>query len=280
VRKRIEKSITESTVLITGTVRNGGKQLEKDLGRLLRATRQFKKQFTFIVESDSSDRTPQLLSKLEDKFPNLRFAVSGNLASTMPLRTERIAHCRNFCLEEIRVNPLYAEAQYIVVADLDGMQSHLTQKNFKSCWAMQENWDVVTANQADFYYDIWALRHKTWCPGDCWREYQDLTPIIGKSAALDLCIAARQIHLKPDAPSIEVESAFGGLAIYKREAFLAGGYEGLRVDGSEICEHVPHHTKIRAAGYRIFINPKLINTDRAEHVIHPRRKNLWKLFKS
>ena len=30
---------------------------------------------------------------------------------------------------------------------------------------------MITANQPNGYYDIWALRHESWMPFDCWKMY-------------------------------------------------------------------------------------------------------------
>jgi hypothetical protein len=58
-------------------------------------------------------------------------------------------------------------------------------------------------------------------------------------------------HLLPPvgSPPFPMNSAFGGLAVYQTKAFLAGGYSG------EDCEHVPHHRRMREAGYQMFLNP-------------------------
>jgi hypothetical protein len=66
---------------------------------------------------------------------------------------------------------------------------------------------------------------------------------------------------------IEVDSAFGGLGIYKRDALLAGRYIGLDDAGNEACEHIYFHTNLRKAGYRIFINCALVNS--AHHIDPP-----------
>ncbi len=55
--KKSRKSISESTVLLAGPVRNASAQIENDFGRLLISFDQFKKVFCFVVESDSSDDT-------------------------------------------------------------------------------------------------------------------------------------------------------------------------------------------------------------------------------
>jgi hypothetical protein len=64
---------------------------------------------------------------------------------------------------------------------------------------------------------------------------------------------------------LEVDSAFGGLAVYKKSVMMHGQYIGRYENGMEIAEHVPFHMEIRAHGGRILINPRLINTDYTEH---------------
>jgi hypothetical protein len=52
------------------------------------------------------------------------------------------------------------------------------------------------------------------------------------------------------APAI-VASAFGGLAIYRTEAYLRGTYAG-----EEDVEHVPFHQSIaKATGQHLYLNP-------------------------
>ena len=75
------------------------------------------------------------------------------------------------------------------------------------------------------------------------------------------------IKLPQDSDWIEVDSAFGGLAIYRREALLSGIYSGKNALGKPICEHVTLHEHIREKGFKIFINPKLINCKKTDHSI-------------
>lgn len=86
------------------------------------------------------------------------------------------------------------------------------------------------------------------------------------------------IVIPMDVEWIEVSSAFGGLAIYKRETLLDSNskYVGLNSEGVEIVDHASLHLGIVQNGYKIFINPKLINTDFTEHSIRfkPQEKRL------
>ena len=66
----------------------------------------------------------------------------------------------------------------------------------------------------------------------------------------DLPLTAFALLLYPvGAPPVAFNSAFGGLCVYATEASLAGGYSG------EDCEHVPHHRRMRGAGWQLYLNP-------------------------
>ena len=65
----------------------------------------------------------------------------------------------------------------------------------------------------------------------------------------DLCahkaVYSKMISIPEKSNPIEVESSFGGLAIYKRELFFNKRYHGLDKDGIEVCEHVEMHEKMK-----------------------------------
>jgi len=217
-----------------------------------------------IIESDSADQTLAELRRLRTEMSAFQFTTLGALAERIPARTERIAACRNRYLDELRHDRQYADVDYVMVADLDKVNNDLRAEAVATCWASRWPWDVVTANQSDAYFDIWALRHPDWCPVDCHDQYARLRDLFGHPRALAIAIHSRMARLDPRAEWIEVDSAFGGLAIYRREALLAGRYSGV-CEGHAVCEHVSLHAELRASGYRIFINPALINAHRTDH---------------
>jgi len=270
----MHRPIASSELAIVGLVRNGQKTLRRELGVLGRAARGFARVHCLIVESDSSDATLEVLRALEAELPDFRSISLGALAGRHPLRTDRIAVCRNRYLDELSQNPLYANVDYVMVADLDGVNRHLTPQALASCWQTQAPWDVCTANQKDAYYDVWALRHAAWCPGDCWQQYRELRAMFGHERALTIAVHSRMVRIAPSDDWIEVDSAFGGLAIYRRDALLTSRYIGLDERGEETCEHVPLHAALRARGLRLFINPALVNahsTDRSASAKLPAR---------
>ncbi len=171
----------------------------------------------------------------------------------------------------VRDDPRYAHIDYVLSADLDGINDGLTAEAVLSSWRTEIDWGGVTANQTLGYYDIWALRHKAWSPVDCWAAYRAMVDTVGPRQALEACVASKQMRIPPDAGLIEVDSACGGFAIYKREAFVYGRYVGLDEHGNEVNEHVAFHAALRAQGHRIYINPAMINADYNEHTRHKTR---------
>ena len=275
-RAFLHKPLDTSTVLVTGVIRNGADSLQREVQQLLNATSGFRRTEVFLVESDSRDETVARLNEMAARSESFRFISLGQLEPSLPQRTARLAHCRNAYIEAVRTDPRYRDVDYVLVSDLDGMNGLLDSAALHSCFQVQEAWDVLTANQGGPYYDIWALRHPDWSPDDCLRLLSRLEPLFGHEAARDIAVYSRQVRIPRTSPPIAVQSAFGGLSLYTREALLSGGYEGLDADGFEVCEHVPHHARIRAAGHRIFINPQLVNT---AWTIHTRNKQMGRVIK-
>jgi hypothetical protein len=270
-------------ILVVGVIRNGEKTIQPDISILRNAFSDFSEIHWLIIESDSQDQTIQKLVELSQSIDNFHYKSVGRLAEKMPLRTERLAFCRNIYLDEIRNNPLYSNFEYIAVADLDGVNNLLTLDGVRSCFE-KNTWDVCTANQLGNYYDIWALRHSIWSPGDCWEQYRYLNQFARSaeesSNLLYATVYSKMVVIPLDSEWIEVESAFGGLAIYKREALLEsnGRYIGLNKNGEEIVDHASLHLGITQNGYKIFINPRLINTDYTEHSIGFKPKEKSRLY--
>ena len=264
ILKKSRKLIPESTILLAGPVRNASAQIENDFGRLLASLDQFKKVYCLVVESDSSDDTVARLEKFSKAFPDFAFISVGELSKKLSKRTDRIAFCRNLIIDAVENDPKYQEVDFIAMADMDGMNGLVTREKIAQCWEVDEPWDVITANQLGEYYDVWALSHPYWNPMDCWEQKHKLENILGDKVAQNIAVGCKQSAIDPRADLIEVDSAFGGLGIYTREAFLAGRYAGTdnQAGGIDVADHIPFHRDLRKKGYRIFINPALINCNK------------------
>jgi len=248
------------SILVVGTARNCGKYITRDVSHLLTALKPFTNLRWLVIESDSDDDTTERLKDLESKISGFKFISLGRLREELPLRTQRLAYCRNNYIEELKHNRIYEDVKYVIVTDLDGINNSLTESAILSCW-VRDDWAACTANQRGPYYDVWALRHYAWSPNDWLKQRQFLLQHNVKvEKAQVFAKYSRQITIPEDADWINVDSAFGGFAIYRKEAIVNGQYRGINSLGEEISEHVTLHKELISKGYRIFINPKLINS--------------------
>ena len=254
------KPINQAEILIAGPARNIAAYINQELEGLYQAMHNFKCIHGLVVESDSDDDTTQQLAALKLRLPNFNYISFGRLIKQIPMRTARLAYARNRIVTEVKDNPRYAKVDFIAMADLDGINRHISAQSIAQCWEVAEEWDVITANQANTYYDVWTLRHRDWSPVDCMVQMHKLEPILGESAAQNLAVQAKQVHLSTNQGMIEVDSAFGGLGIYRRAAFLAGRYSGVNTAEQEESDHIAFHADLRKQGYRIYINSALINS--------------------
>ncbi len=128
----------------------------------------------------------------------------------------------------------------------------------------RSSWLAMTATQRAEYYDIWALRFKPVLLYDCWELITELTLFfIDRSFLTDHLVGIHQEHIPRNTSLIEVESAFGGAALYN-EKYLNEecSYNGRMTDvwwwSEEQCEHVPFHYCIRkyVTEQKFYINPQ------------------------
>jgi len=265
VKNITKKSSFNKSVLILGCVRDCEKTIDNDLRKIGKAFSFFNSISWLLIESDSTDKTVQKLEQIKKNINDLEYITLGNLRSSIPLRTQRIAYCRNKYLNQMNHNPKYRNIDYVVIADFDGINSKITQEGVQSSWDF-DGWDVCTANQDGPYYDIWALRHQEWCPNDWFYEYEALSKLNSNHFYnMQKSLYSRMKVIPKNSKWIQVDSSFGGLAIYKKEVLKNLKYEGLNIYGQEICEHVPLNLDLNTKGYKIYINPKLVNAGWTEH---------------
>ena len=263
----------DKRILIVGTVRNCEDSLKEDVARLREAFGGAEALHWLLIESDSEDRSVAVLEHLKAEMPGFDFISHGALRERMAGRTERLSFCRNSYVQALRERPNYAEITHVVIADFDGINTHITRSGVESCWSSGIDWDMVAANQAGPYYDVWALRHPLWSPNDCWKHFVFLESFgLSKRQCYLQAVASRMVTIPPERDWIEVDSAFGGLAIYRREMLEGVEYVGIGEDGIEFCEHVHVHAQMQARGARLFINPAMINAGMTQHSNH---LSLW-----
>jgi hypothetical protein len=107
----------------------------------------------------------------------------------------------------------------------------------------------LTANQQrGYYYDIWALRKRP----DLNYDFSRYQPQPGGK---DKSMFYLQFDPNEAPDLVEVDSAFGGIAIYRLSTLPKNcRYQGEYKDGGEKCEHVDFNHCLRDHGNKIFIN--------------------------
>lgn len=247
--------------LVCGLVRDKQHSISREISRLFRSLKGFRDVQFYLIESDSRDCTLGELEKIRNSNMKFDFVSLGFISTSIPDRVERIRYCRNKYVEYIRENS--DNFDYVLVADLDGINRKFSRRALESSFTASVNWDKCAANQIGGYYDIYALRAKDWCESDYQREIEEKSKEFNSRQIFQLrteLIYDRMRRISKGSPWIPVNSAFGGLAIYKVGMFLRADYTPIVASDPRQCEHVDFNLKLKRMGYHLFINPALINS--------------------
>lgn len=236
--------------VIVGIARNAMPVLINTLALAAEVAKGFRSAAMYVFENDSADQTTDVLKNVAQSHPWFfsEHETLGGIDSRgfEPERTQRLAYCRNKCLEWVRSHA--AKTAWTIVLDLDPARGfsvdgvfnsiaqlgRLSLANFPAKPGGMASYSLFRTPQGVAHYDAWAARPPSW-----WRDRRNEIGFTWFSSFLP----------PVGSPPCPMNSAFGGLAVYRTEAFLAGGYSG------EDCEHVPHHRRMRQAGYQMYLNP-------------------------
>lgn len=256
----------EKSALIVGLARDCAEGLRATLPRIERFRSTFSKCKFVVVTNESIDDTDDVLNNWASTSNNIEIIALDGLKSTAPERTVRLAIARNAYISTSRRDHERGEHHdFLVVVDLDGLNANLIDDpDFTAVLGKApEGWGALFANQRDTYYDLWALRHPTWCPGDCWEPVRLAKKRwFGRKAAVAAAkaqLASQLRHIAPTEQPVAVDSAFGGFGIYRTEFLVDAAYRGLTDEGKAVCEHVAFNEKVRQNGALLYILPPLLN---------------------
>jgi hypothetical protein len=278
-------AIIDKKAIFAGCARNCAEHLPRVLDNIGRMAGLFAAAAFVFAENDSTDATRHELRRWCGARPAARLIARDGLDAWCPVRTIQLARMRSEYLALVKTE--LSEADYLFVLDCDEVNT-LEIDLFAVARAVDflargPSRAGVFANSDGVYYDMWALRHPAWCPGDVWEEVLDQVIRFGvsDSEAFARTFAKRVRRIAPNAPPIEVDSAFGGLAIYKVTSILKNrrtfvGYKTKQLPmvtgavdvGLQTCEHVSFSAGFRELGEQLFILPDLVNY-RTENVTFP-----------
>lgn len=236
----------KTDAVIVGIARDAMPYLGNTLKIIDVLQRRFRSCQGFFFENDSTDSTGQVLEDFAAprQWVHLERATLGHedTRGFERSRTERLAAYRNRCMEWVRENAPFTSWTIVLDMDphhgfsVDGVMNsvhHLSQLSYyksggMAAYSLYRHGDYVG------HYDAYAARPICW-----WRDRKDEIKNVWFHSFMP----------PVGSPPQPMNSAFGGLAVYWTQAFLAGGYSG------EDCEHVTHHRRMRDAGYQMFLNP-------------------------
>ena len=261
--------IKENKIAIVSIAKNIELSFSQDFDIVMHSFADFNILKWVIVESNSTDESPEVLQKYSSEHSFVHFKTIVDKNPEKP-RTFHLASARNECLDILKESNILDEVDYVVVFDLNNLNKSLTRESVKSCF-QRLDWSVVAANQDGPYYDIFALRHQYWNNVDCWQMYKYMLILHPKrfkfiwDAALWNAVYSKMIKIDKKSDWIQVDSAFGGIAIYKSNFIRDARYAGLTENGLEVCEHVSLNKSISQKGGKVFINPKFVNFKLTDH---------------
>ena len=253
-----KSSMRNERIIFACAVRNCEQYLNAVCSNIFNLGSLFKEYKIIFVESDSSDRTIEILKYFQSLNSNIEIVSLGNLEKDYPSRTDRISIARNCYLDLVEFK--YADYDLLCMFDADDRSSYkIDPECFLSNFDYSE-WDMMCANQEQRYYDLWALRHEYWMPFDLIKHINpDRPAFITHSDANNMFSHARRIHIARHHLPIKVESAFGGMGIVKIKSIKNARHTGRDETGLPWCEWVPFCRKLNNGEASIFINPNFIN---------------------
>ena len=244
-------------IAVLGAARNIEPYVESVMQNFRAIRSRFPESEFFIVESDSSDRCLRMLWDHAKNFPGLHIHSLGHLRwRVWGGRMARLAKARNYAYSLVRGKPF----DFMVWMDMDDVvESPLDPAILDARLTAPEGWAMLTATKAGRYYDIWALRHPTICPFDCILELSKF-PKDDEGARERYILTPERLVLEALATSrfLEVESAFGGLAIVRNDLdYGPDPFVGLDADKRQIIEWKSWCARVRGQGGRVFIDREL-----------------------
>lgn len=224
--------------------RDVARQLPATLARLEHTAGYFAAAAAFVYENDSADRTGELLEAWQPASLPVHLVRETLARPKWPMvrsgdRGTDMAHYRNACRELLLAQGRPYDVVLVVDADLAGWSNDGLADTFSRYRPdPADSWHVVASNGLRNDHgrwvqaDAWALRYRSWDPQP-WPSVRGFVPARGEEPLV-------------------VKAAFGGLAVYRYDAYTD---PGVYYEGGD-CEHVTLHRRLHAAGYlRTYLNP-------------------------
>ena len=286
--------MNQLNVVICGCVRNN-ERIYDTLNALYKSKVLFNTFKMVIYENDSHDKTLDLINSFKNNLANedihiisektpISCYTNNNYFNSYYIRPINISHGRNKLIEYIETH--YSNYDIMIMIDLDNVSCIFDHTKLHLLFKHLDSFDAITGNSMGKYYDIWALRinediwddnihGKLWKSPlnfDCWDEH---------FRNFNNKIKDYQISIPTDFPIIPVNSAFGGIGVYKISKIIGCRYNAFNND-IVTCEHINFHNQITLKHnanicicpeylvYKTITNTYLLSSNTTSH-----RANMW-----
>ena len=229
---------SDSQIVVVALARDCEQQLQNSIDLI--SSLETKQTNFFVYENDSKDATKDILKHNEIT----SVCENRNLEDTRDrsyIRTYRLAEFRNKCVGWVQDN--HSNSDYVIVLDLDADLGFSVNGIYNSIGWLNDipdaggmgSYSLLLNKNNCVHYDSFAVRLNDWKPSEeldhnnIW--FKNWHPIVGSDP-------------------VQFYSCFGGLAVYKTQAFLCGKY-----DGKLGSEHVDFHKSLKENGWNMYLNP-------------------------
>ena len=245
-------------IIISATVKNEAKNLKKFFKIIDDIVFKFDDYFIIFVESDSSDKSSSILKNYLSKRKGK--LITCNLNNKYN-RIKSLEISRNKYLDHIRNENILLKFDFLVVMDVDGVNNKINYTKIKNSLTFQEDWTAIFPNQKYYYYDIFALRIPNLIEENFIKKVQ-MDYAIKKVKSLKKVFYENLtkfffITKSKENRFLNVNSAFGGLGIYKLNRIVKFQYDS---NGGQDCEHVKLNERLNAEFGKLFIDKELLNS--------------------
>ena len=199
----------------------------------------------FIVDSDSSDGTKEIISKYEKDNEFIVYRDLDDLEENYNSRIERITLSRNLCLDELKLKnydnliyiPIDLDVNLFELTDIESFHKILTS------FVNQNTYDAIFPISSPNYYDIFALRAKGWHNLNSSLLIHKIKKVIffGSFFLNYFLIFRKQLtEKKIKSKNFNVISAFGGAGMYKliNNKLLQIEYMTDKSNPEHVSEHI------------------------------------------
>jgi len=244
------------------TVKNEEKSLKKKFALIDEIKNIFQDYYLIYVISDCTDGSEKMINNyLKDN--NYKGKLIIKNFNNNEKRLVKLEKSRNAYLDHIKSDQDLKMFDYLLVMDVDGVNNLLNKKKIINSLNSQINWNAIFANQNFFYYDLFALRIKGIFEDNCFDEiiksYLKNKKIPLNNFFKEKLLKNFKIIKNNPQNHIKVESAFGGLGIYKLKNVINSETYYNSNNGND-CEHVHFNKLISQKFGGLFIDKHLTNS--------------------